>query len=233
MKTISFTGWRRPSYEKQVLASIAKQPEIGEYAFFPCYDKPAPNNIGCDASIFKAVSQAFAAGSEFNLHVEDDTLLSPDALSLCNWFLDELENRDDYALLNLHAHSKDISNPLDMVESPKFNSWGWAITANNWYGKIVPEWNKKKIPPRGWDWSLSLIIQRHGLKTLRPKLSRVLNIGREGGTYESPAHYDSWLRDLVHSPGGFGNDFRIVERITNFPPLDDWAIRELEAEKKR
>lgn len=240
MRTISFTGYRRLEYEERVMDSIfGKDDHSGpihgsQYRFLPCYDMGPPNNVGCDANTFRAIQAAFNAGSEFNLHLEDDTVISPDALDLCDWFFRHPE-RGNYVLLNLHAMSKGGAHPwmgyelpLDLVESARFNSWGWAITRDMWQRYILPEWNQKKhAHPLGWDWSMSLTIQRHGLKTLRPVLSRVLNIGRENGTYETPDHWDSWAKDLVASPGGFGKEFRIAERIGTMPPMEQWVHDEL------
>jgi hypothetical protein len=228
MKSISMTAYRRPEYENQVCKSLAPQLQRSAWRFTPCFDAPPPCNRGCDANTLAAISINFSRGSDFNLHIEDDTVLSPDALDLCDWFY-RLPERDDYVLLNLFAHSKTLDRPLDVLESARFNSWGWAITRGMWEKWILPEWNaKKQTHPMGWDWSVGLTIQRHGLKTLHPALSRVKNIGRENGTYETPEHWDSWAKDLVASPGGFGKEFRITERIAEMPPVDGWVTEELE-----
>jgi hypothetical protein len=193
-------------------------------------DRPPPNNFGVDANTLRAIKAAFDNGSAFNLHVEDDTVLSPDALDLCDWFFD-LDERSRYAMLCLHSYSKDLSQPLAIVEDARFCPWGWAITRAMWYGWVEPEWmGKHRVHPMGWDWSVGLTLQRHGLKVLRPVLSRVRNIGRDNGTYETPEHWDEWAKDLVHSPGGFGNRFEITSRITEMPPVEDWVTEELRLE---
>ncbi len=229
MKTISMACYRRPDYERQVLDSLEPQLRGSQYQFFRCFDEPPPHNIGCDANTLRAIERAFNAGSDFNLHIEDDTVLAPDALALCDWFYTNPE-RDNYALISLHAHSREADRPLDIIESPVFSAWGWAITRDNWLNVIRPEWNQKnKMLPIGWDWSVSLTIQRHGLKTLHPILSRVRNIGRDNGTYETPSHWDKWAKDLIISPGGFGNDFRITDRLDILPPVEQWVTDEIEA----
>jgi hypothetical protein len=255
MKSISMTAYRRPEYENQVLESVIPQIAGTAWQFYQTYDREPPDNYGCDRNTLFSISRAFLHGSEFNLHIEDDTVLSPDALDLCDWFW-RLPERDDYVLLNLFAYSKSLkcavckgvgapwnnsasvpctvcgglgNRGLDVLESARFNSWGWAITRGMWEKYLLPEWNaKKQTNPMGWDWSVGLTIQRHGLKTLHPALSRVKNIGRENGTYETPEHWDSWAKDLVASPGGFGKEFRITERIAEMPPVDGWVTEELE-----
>ena len=228
MKTISMTAWRRPDYERQVVNSIGEALRPDWRWFQKFTDAPAgPQNRGVDANTLYALQAAFAAGSDFNLHVEDDTVLSPDALDLCDWFYEHPE-RDNYAMLVLHWMSRSVEKPLDVLEDARFCPWGWAITRGMWERYFLPEWGgKHRVDPKGWDWSMSLTLQRHGLKVLRPSLSRTRNIGREGGTYETPEHWDSWATDLVHSPGGFGKDFRITDRIVEMPPVEDWAVEEM------
>jgi hypothetical protein len=246
MKSISMTAYRRPEYEQQVMDSLDSQlTREWQYTVLSRDHVAAVDHRGCDANTLRAIQQAFAYGSDFNLHIEDDTVLSPDALDLCDWFY-RLPERDDYVLLNLLAHSKPCRHcdgnfrivpddlcpycrPLDVLESSRFNSWGWAITRGMWEKWLLPEWNaKNRTHPMGWDWSVGLTIQRHGLKTLHPALSRVKNIGRENGTYETPEHWDSWAKGLVASPGGFGKDFRITDRIQTMPPVDGWVTEEIE-----
>ena len=77
-----------------------------------------------------------------------------------------------------------------MQECMRFNPWGWAVTREIWKRWFKPNWNCKTVPPLGWDRSLGYIIQKNGLKCLRPRMSRVRNIGREGGVYETPEHFD-------------------------------------------
>lgn len=241
-KTVSFCAYRRPDYEAQVLASLFPQVNHRNYRFVPTYDSPAPNNRGCDANTFLSIQRAFDHGSDFNVHVEDDTVLSPDALALADWFLAHPE-RDNYVLLNLFSRSTTCERPFDVVESARFTSWGWAITREKWETIIKPEWNQKNtIHPMGWDWSVGFTIQKHGLKTLHPVLSRVKNIGREGGTYETPDHHDEWTKGLVQADSPdrsvhlsperrrrFTYEYEISGRIAEMPPVDQWVTDEIKA----
>jgi hypothetical protein len=186
--------------------------------------------LGCDANTLQAIQTAFSAGSDFNLHVEDDTVLSPDALELCDWFY-RYPKRDDYACLCLHSLSHDESHPLELVEASTFCAWGWAITREMWERWFLPEWCAKKHHPRGWDWSMSLTMQKHGLKCLHPVLSRVKNIGRDQGEYETPEHHDEWTKGLVQSRGWHG-DFGVTEFLTDdfAQHQEQWYLDELKAE---
>lgn len=190
--------------------------------------------IGCNAHIRQAVEMAFDAGSDFNLHVEDDIVLSPDALELCDWFY-SLPNRDEYVCLNLFSDWKpEPGKELSMAEHFSFYPWGWACTRAMWEKYLAPEWDTKRFGPTGWDWSVGMTIQRHGLKVLRPFLSRALNIGRDQGLHMSPAHWDENFGNQLVSDGTHGKDFHIGQRLpadyAQHP--DQWYLDELKAERE-
>src|SRR5574340_426440 len=173
MKTIGLTAFRRPEYEKRVMQSVKDLNHIDRgYRFFTFHDRENGGHLGCDRNMFRSISQCFEYGSEFHVQIEDDTLLAPDALDLADWFFNHPE-RDNYVLLNLHAHSKDLSQPLDIHEHYGFTSWGWAITREMWERWILPNWGgKHRVHPMRWDWSVSYALRKNGLKTLSPILSR-------------------------------------------------------------
>lgn len=234
MKTISMTAYKRPAYEREVLLSLEKAKRPGWGWFRMNRDSFDCERLGVDANTLKAVSRAFEAGSDFNLHIEDDTVLSPDAIDLCDWFYSSPQ-RDDYVLLSLHSmsHEDAFARPLALYEAARFCPWGWAITRAMWERWILPEWGgKHRVDPKGWDWSVDLTVQRHGLKVLKPSLSRTRNIGRDGGTYETPGHWDEWTKGLTVSAGGYGTAFEITSKLLFLPPLDDWAVEEIRLEQE-
>jgi hypothetical protein len=166
---------------------------------------------------------------DFNVCLEDDVIPSQDALELCDVFFEihrmvsggfhdgySIRNPSDYACLLLHSGSKDQSDPLQLSEISRFCPWGWAMTRQAWENVFRPNWNPDTLHPphSGWDYGCGLAIQRNGLKCLKPVLSRTLNIGREKGTYETPAHWDEWAKDLVSSDGTHGKHYFIGSRLT-------------------
>ena len=247
MKSITVIAYNRPKYLDRVLTALGECRGVENYSVCVSLDdggnQPVvnavarshpfdvfvmPRKMGVDShpqGIYEAVFDGFAfdSPSEFNVVIEDDVVPAPDALELCDWFFAH-PRRDDYVCLCLHSHSKDQSNPLLLHEEMRFNSWGWAFTSKSWKDLLLPEWNQKPPTPHGgigWDWSVGLTIQRHGLKVLRPELSRTLNIGRENGTYETPDHWDEWAKDLTASDGTHGADYFIVEGYDR--EMDGWA----------
>jgi hypothetical protein len=170
--------------------------------------------------------------SDFNVMLEDDTVPSADTLELANWFYEngqyeagltadfmrehgrfppETES-GRYAYLSLHNGSTKQEDPSALEENMRFCPWGWACTREMWQKWFAPNWNCKVNEPRGWDWSMGVIIQRNGLKCLNPRMSRTLNIGREGGVYETPDHFDSFHGPTVAHDGS-PVEYRIASRL--------------------
>lgn len=135
--------------------------------------------------------------SDFNLHLEDDTLLSPDALRLCLYFA---TNPRRYWLLSLHARSNDLAiDRRAILPRQDFGVWGWAAFRSTWTAYIAPFWNHLRDIPHGWDYSLTDTMQKYGLTAACPALSRVHNIGREGGAHQTSEGYDQEMAGLVHA----------------------------------
>jgi hypothetical protein len=241
MKTITVLAWRRPAYLRRVLEALAKcrglsgyevrisvDGPIGDFLSDQCFSVASAfpfgkaiqymSNVGVDDHPFRSIGMAFSSGSEFNLHIEDDVVPAPDALELANWFY---EHGREYACLLLHGGTTDQSNPLALNEISRFCPWGWATTREMWERWWKPNWNCKiNEPCRGWDFSMGLVIQRNGLKCLKPALSRTLNIGREGGVYETPGHWDEWASRLVASDGTHGTEYQISGRLPHGYEMD-------------
>ena len=166
---------------------------------------------------------AYQAAMEWNpvteaiLGIEDDCVLSPDAMALCRWFL-ELPERDDYLFLNLANCNRPedcLGRELDVVESPRIVSpWAWCFTRRAWEEKIKPQWNHltgEGGAPKGWDWSLSDSMEKNGWKSLMPVLPRAKNIGRDLGENGGAGLFDETLAKAAVSDGTFGTDFRLVK----------------------
>jgi hypothetical protein len=255
MKTVSVIAHRRPKYLRRTLDALAKCRRLEEYFTLISIDGPKgleqdacvealiktdldwddillhDVNRGVDDHPFHVYETVFSQ-SEFNVVFEEDVVPASDSLELATWF-HTLPERDQYACLCLHNKSRDQNNPLDLFEAMRFCPWGWAVTKQKWEEVFRPEWNAKKLHPKGWDWGAGLTIQRHGLKSLAPSLSRTLNIGRDGGTYEQPDNWDRWAKDLVCSDGTHGRDYRIASRLPEgfeTSEREEWVMEELKSD---
>jgi hypothetical protein len=259
MKTISVIAYNRPAYLRRVLEALEKCRGVENYKVFVSVDDaahqletllaahgsmpamfgheryhvwaPRCERLGVDWHPKQVYDCIFdLEGSDFNVMLEDDTVPSPDALELADWFC---EHGREYAYLSLHNGSTKPEDPTALEENMRFCPWGWACTREMWQKWFAPNWNCKVNEPAGWDWSMGVIIQRNGLKCLNPRMSRTLNIGREGGVYETPDHFDSFHGPTVAHDGS-PVEYRIASRLPAGYETDveSW-VKEAECPQKR
>ena len=196
--------------------------------------------FGVAGNALVALSRAFEEhGSDFNLHLEDDACLIPDAAILAKWF-DEAHGGplSDYLLMAMCNH-RDFGhgkNPGDVPNDPELMAesahipapFAWCASKYQW-SFIRDSWDKKTVPPTGWDWSLSFAMRLGRKRALHPVLSRCRNIGREGGTHESPMTFDSTQLGIAYSDGNYAGPYRVAVRIpdSELLKLDPWMLPEL------
>jgi len=217
MKTITLVACSRLDYLKSTVESlknnnlagytlfIGVEPlnaEVISYCrqlnFMPTELTVNSSQLGVAGNPLATITRAFESGSEFNVALEDDLLLSPDALDLANWFL-ELPQNPDYFCLNLFHYGSNPELPSEIVESNHFAPLGWAATAKMWRDFIQPSWLSDR---RGWDFSVNqVLLKEQKLKLLRPNLARANHLGREGGVHCSPEFHDQVFSKLVISDG--------------------------------
>lgn len=223
-KTISITAWQRPEYLKQVLASIKEAAPVG-YKLFIGLEPGNPHSFAVAQSVdwiekkvivnperygvrrnpFNLLSTVFSAevGSSFNLYLEEDVIVAPDAFKLAEWFTSR-SDAEQWLALNLLNYDSDIANPRGIIQSNRFNSLGMGITGAAWNKWFKPNWMNDDASRRvwkgrhvGWDWSMTAVIaENKGLETLTPLLSRSNHIGRDGGVHCSAQFHDSTFSRL-------------------------------------
>lgn len=218
MKTITITGHNRPTYLKQVLGSL-KQNNLVGYDRILCGLEPGcdenisvcndidfidkqifinPEKFGVKKNPYKLLERAFDVGSEFNVYLEDDSVISPDCLDMCNWFY-SLPNRDEYLCLSFYNYNSDETKPTLMTTKEDFVSLGFALTREAWYKWFEPYWNNEEYRIQqgidlkgigGWDWCIRAVMKGYKLQVVTPCFSRSMHIGREFGTHCSPECHD-------------------------------------------
>jgi hypothetical protein len=194
--TITLLAYDRPHYFRQVVASINQNsPELACFKVF-CFTD-STGQVGSINDELKKLETSFELhvvsgkrttdqitrfaleyvwqqGSKFNLHIEDDCPLSPDALRLALWF----KAQTGYVALEMFARNRDqLASQSQIVEHPTFNAWGWACF----------RWAYEKYLHEGFDTSKGCydlamhdVMRKYSLKALRPRLSRSKNIGAIG-----------------------------------------------------
>ena len=162
-----------------------------------------------------ALQRAFEEhGSDFNLAIEDDASLKPDAVRLAAWFKENYGGPlSEYMLMAMCNHNPGgltdprlVNNPAIISEATFITSpFAWCCSKHQWpFFKYV--WNKKQKPPNGWDWSMSYHMRLCHKLTLHPMLSRCQNIGREGGANETPETFDKTQLNIVYSDGSYDGE---------------------------
>jgi hypothetical protein len=175
------------------------------------------------------IDDAFAGGSLFNLHVEEDLLLAPDATAMARWF--ESHHRPHWLCLSLLAGPCGwpgmLSNPGfpdSLLEMRVFNSIGFAFRKAEWLEYIRPAWEDPTTPAHhpaspgqwrthwGWDWSVyGSLLAKPKLRTVQPILARATHNGPVG-TYSTAEFHDRAFTGLpLHD--GQAVDYRLVDRI--------------------
>lgn len=177
-----------------------------------------PQHLGVSESPRRLIQHVFIERrSEFNLHLEDDTVLSPDALRLAEWFRRESARPrectsahplDKVIGLALSSRSTECRCAHKLTLRTDFGVWGWATNYAAWWLWLAHYWNEKLDEPLGWDYGFTRMMQRNGLVMLEPALSRVRNIGREGGVHETP---EGWDREHMHAVVAGPDDMQRIE----------------------
>lgn len=197
---------------------------ISKAGIVECYMYENVVKMGIGGNHIVALQRAFEEHvSDFNVMVEDDVVLTVDAIGLADWFYENYGGpTSDYLLLSL-AHHRAFGrgdnpggipdDPSFLVEAQYLNSpFAWAASKFQW-PYIKATWNRKELPPNGWDWALSYYMGITKRKALNPVVSRCRNIGRLGGRNESPESFDATQADLLHSDGSYVGDYSIVGKI--------------------
>lgn len=215
-KTIVITAFKRPKALKALLESLCAN-ELSTWNVLIRLE-PSPQTDECisiseellqghDFKIhintqvegvrrnnYNAIESAFSDGAGMVLYLEEDLIVSPDTLSLCNWYLEA--HTSDLLCLNLLTRitgsSSCFSNsgyPNELIKTKSFNSLGIALKKEQWTAHFKEIWLTrvesqlthlgKKTD--GWDFSIySYLLSQPDLHVLQPLLARANHLGGEG-----------------------------------------------------
>ena len=220
MKTITFPVGYRTNYLGEFLACLEKQ-DVEDYTIIcSAENSPAcikmledsdldihilrkPNSSGRKShegardNMFHVLSSAFGMGkSDFNLHLEDDFLLAPDAVNLANWYYENFKDKTlsyiSYGLFGFDPRGDDYTA---LEEVPHFEGLGWCTFKEGWEACYSKCWYddtlaRKYFNAYGWDWAVQAYFKEYGGKSLRPLINRTQHNGRMDGTCCTVAHHD-------------------------------------------
>jgi hypothetical protein len=164
--------------------------------------------MGPDANVYRVCEDAMnLPHCEALLSIDDDVLLSPDALTLCDWYLKNLPSGKQAGL----CLCNEASDPERPWSISALDTWrglvgqGHFYTRRQWEEFIAPNfWNV--LPGKGYDWSLTVRALEQGYTILRPRLSRSQHIGLEGfHGAAGGAHLEVFPRIVAIKSYGGGN----------------------------
>lgn len=251
MKTITLPVYRRAERLKELLAALRVcspleyvlyvQAEPGfqdvldvvkTIDFIPVSLVVNGERLGLNGNIKAVLERAMADGSEFNVALEDDIVLSPDAFRLAEWF--RTGPSEKYAGLGFFAYKSDPARPSVISETQDFRSWGYCFSRPSWERFFVPALAFRH-PIRSdvkhqdmWDFWVQFYFTLNGIPTLHPALSRSNHLGLDDGTNALPEIRKYFEKKTV-SDGSYYGEYSI-ERL----PSDIWEhARKLSSENLR
>jgi hypothetical protein len=203
---MALTAFNRPGYLREVLYTLANNAGLEKYTlhvglepanadvvkvcdgiqFMPTVIHRNPHSLGVAHNPYNTIKTIFDTTDVPGvLYLEDDVILSPDAVRLATWYLEHPE-RDKYLCLNLYNHdSKADADPGQIYPGTGFSALCLAVTRHNWKTHFEPNWYRDGA---GWDHSVTGLIAEKKLQVLLPAISRSHHIGREGGTFYTTAY---------------------------------------------
>lgn len=199
MKTISLTTNDRPHYLRQCLDCLAACEGVEDWVLCvvsePNYDciemirgisfmrvNHFRNQVqmGVNPNTYLAVEHAFRIGSGYNVYLEDDVLLSRDALTLAEQHRCAIFPE----LLAFRRRKEDLAQPQLVCRSAEegllgcgFAMWtkDWPRVRSHWFEVNPPEHKGET-----WDLALGAALEAAGTLIWRPMVNRSRHIGVTG-----------------------------------------------------
>jgi hypothetical protein len=193
-RTLTVSAHRRPDYFARVLDALAWCDGVGEYIVTAVLDPHEltediahiahqrgvqvcllPSHYGCGATIRHCMELGFKA-SDYHIHLEDDTVPSPDAL---RWFEWAGRNASPMTLTvsGYNQHGGEAA-PNMAAWRKWFTPWGWATWREHWEKYLLPAWDTSF-----WDGGVQRIRDNLGMGEMFPRVSRIQNIGATRGAF--------------------------------------------------
>ena len=214
---IAISAYNRPEYSQRSLAAIfgAKNFSLDKYQIFcviDCYEDGSYNqdvlNVytsfgltpivvkekhGCNYTVKKALDLAWENKPDFVLMLEDDIIISDDALLYIEWAAEKYKNDLSVRTIGLWKSKNgwDFNRPLSKSELSKvheqvwFTCWGWGTWASRWE-EIFNTWTTGS-DSHDTSWDVVMYSHLGDRKEITPSISRAYNCGEFNGTHRGRA----------------------------------------------
>lgn len=214
---IAISAYNRPEYSRRSLASIigAKgfSPDKYQiycsidcdddgninqevYSIYASYSGPltlstAPIKLGCNYNVKSVLELAWEDKPDFVLMIEDDIIISDDALKYIEWAAEKYKDDPSVRTVGLWGHDSQPSLPIPQKDYGKamrqnyFTCWGWGTWRDRW-NEMNKNWT---TGDDSHDTSWDVIVSSHlgDRVEVLPAISRAYNCGEHGGTHRGRA----------------------------------------------
>jgi len=243
MKTITFPVGYRPNYLANFLGYLSKY-DLTDYKIV-CSAEASPECIklleesslpitilrkknssghrshsGARDNMYNVLSYVFnELGTDFNVHLEDDFILSPDVFYLSDWYYNNFKDSPlaymSYGLFNWASGGEDYEG---ITKVKAFHGLGWCAFKENWKGCYGKYWYddvlaRKYANAYGWDWAMQAAFKEFNWEGLVPCISRTFHDGRINGTCCTVAFYDKTYTGLIWNQTETIKDFVIRDSV--------------------
>lgn len=215
---ITLLGWNRPKYTKIVLSALAQCWGVEKYDIIVLVEgggdpeverlfreinfaksvtvEVNPIRLGVNFSTLLALRAGFERADTV-IHFEDDVVPGQDCLEYFEQALTDYEHDEQVKHISAYSMNReipDLSDYYSRMRSIFFHPWGIALWKHKFEQDIAPYWVTEAFGPRSWDtWYNEEVVQKRDYYEIQPILSRVQNIGAEGGIHVLSAdwHYNN------------------------------------------
>jgi len=243
-KTITVAAYNRPELLAKLLTSLKGQLlSLNDYRLFIRIDGGGDHfrevkrvahgadfmdadifypqqNEGIILNTYRLMERVFEReGADWNVYLEDDFVLSPDAFNLVEWYIEHseelkategVEDIGAYCLCRLW----ESGDPDEVYLARAFVGWGFLMDGHQWQGYAQPAWcNAQELwgYDRMWDTSLANYIRVQGpdIYNAFPALSRITNTGRMG-THFTAQKYDRFMKNHAYHRRRKSYNYKLV-----------------------
>jgi len=214
---IAVSAYNRPEYTQRSLAAIfgAKGFSKERYKIFAAMDRQGdssfnmdvlkvfqdfginpsivPLKYGCNYTVKAALQLAWKDNPDFVLMIEDDIIISDDALMYVEWAAEKYKDDTSVRTVGLWGHNNGymLNAPLEEKERGKvmrqnyFTCWGWGTWKDRWEEMLATWTTGGDSHNTSWD----VIVSSHLAERVEilPSISRAYNCGEDGGTHRGRA----------------------------------------------
>lgn len=233
MKYICVASSGRMHYLSQFLLSLSTQTTLKGWELLLKFEPPCPNfspkitrfipttywsndhNLGATDNTFTICECAMSRlECEALVYFDDDIILSPDTISLCDWYLHQIDvwrtqdqpNRERHAGLCLCNEASDPSRPDSISPNDTWRGLvgqGYCYNRAQWLDFVKPNFYADNPTWAGhsYDWALAVRAQELGKIILRPRYSRSQHIGVVGlHGAAAGVHLEPFPKDFAQVP---------------------------------